>query len=82
MHSHTALRLALRHVFFNLFGILLFFIVPRMRLPLFMATKFGKKAVKYKWFTIFYIVASFFLLPLAFYGIGLTIKLEPVSPVS
>ena len=34
-----------------------------------MATKFGKKAVKYKWFTIFYIVASFFLLPLTFYGI-------------
>ena len=68
LHSRTALRLALCHVFFNLFGIVLFFIVPRMRIPLFMAIKFGNKAVKYKWFSIFYIVASFFLLPLAFYG--------------
>ena len=67
-HSNTALRLALCHVFFNMFGILLFFIIPRMRFPLFMAIKFGNKAVKYKWFSIFYIVASFFLLPLIFYG--------------
>ena len=72
IHSRTALRLALCQVFFSLFGILLFFIVPKMRIPLFIAIKFGNKAVKYKWFSIFYI--SFFLLPLAFYGKHYTVN--------
>ena len=64
----TAFRLALCHAFFNLIGILLFFLVPKLRWPLFMARKAGDKAVKYKWFSIFYLIASFFLLPLGFYG--------------
>lgn len=55
--------------------------MPRLRFPLFLAIKFGNKAVKYKWFSIFYIVASFFLLPLAFYGLSLidTILMEIIS---
>ena len=64
----NAFRLSLCHFFFNLTGILAFFIIPQMRWPLFMAKKLGEKAVKFKWFSIFYIVTSFFLLPLCFYG--------------
>ena len=67
LESH-AFQLALCHLFFNFFGIILFFIIPKMRWPLFIARKFGEKAVKYKWFSIFYIVSSFFFLPLMIYG--------------
>ena len=66
--GRTAFTLSLCHFFFNLAGILAFFILPQMRWPLFMAKKFGEKAVKFKWFSIFYIITSFFLLPLLFYG--------------
>ena len=64
----TAFRLSLCHFFFNLAGILAFFVLPQTRVPLFIARKFGEKAIKFKWFSIFYIVTSFFLLPLCFYG--------------
>jgi len=70
LESH-AFQLALCHLFFNFFGIILFFIIPKMRWPLFIARKFGEKAVKYKWFSIFYIVSSFFFLPLMIYGLSL-----------
>merc|ERR1711976_1005997 len=66
-----AIQLALCHLFFNLFGIFLFFLIPVLRCPLFMSLKLGEKAVKYKWFSIFYILTSFFLLPLVFYGLSL-----------
>ena len=66
--EENAFRLSLCHFFFNLTGILAFFIIPQMRWPLFMAKKLGEKAVKFKWFSIFYIVSSFFLLPLSFFG--------------
>ena len=66
--GRTAFRLSLCHFFFNFSGILVFFIVPQLRWPLFMAKKLGEKAIKFKWFSIFYIITSFFLLPLCFYG--------------
>lgn len=66
--EHSAFKMALCHTVINLFGIILFFLIPQMRWPLVLARKCGEKAVKYKWFSIFYLVTSFFLLPLGFYG--------------
>ena len=66
--DHSSFKMALCHTFINLIGIIIFFLIPQMRWPLFIAKKGGDKAVKYKWFSIFYLISSFFLLPLGFYG--------------
>ena len=40
-----------------------------MRWPLFIAKQFGRKVIKYKWFSIFYLILSFFLAPLLILGL-------------
>jgi len=69
--DHSSFKMALCHTFINLIGIIIFFLIPQMRWPLFIAKKGGDKAVKYKWFSIFYLISSFFLLPLGFYALSL-----------
>ena len=63
-HTRLALQLALCHCIFNVCGITLFFIIPFMRWPLFVAKIFGSKVLQYKWFSIFYLIMSFFIIPL------------------
>ena len=82
--------MALCHTIFNVSGLLLFYPIPFMRWPLFMAKILGSKVKKsllslfllfslfglfkvekYKWFSIFYLATSFFLIPLAIYGLSL-----------
>jgi len=70
--STEGLQLALCHLFFNLFGVAIYFVLPFMRWPLFIAKKFGSKVVKYKWFSIFYLLVSFILLPMIIYVSSLT----------
>ena len=41
-------QMAFCHMFFNLFGILLFYPIPLLRIPLKVANIFGEKVVKYK----------------------------------
>jgi sodium-dependent phosphate cotransporter len=42
-------QMAFCHMFFNLFGILLFYPLPLLRLPLKVANVFGEKVVKYRY---------------------------------
>lgn len=42
-----------------------------MRFPLFVAKIFGSKVLKYKWFSIFYLIMSFLLIPLFIYALSL-----------
>lgn len=57
------LQIALCHFFFNVSGILLFYPIPFTRFPIPMAKFLGDTTAKYRWFSIAYLIASFFFLP-------------------
>ncbi|KAK3879523.1 hypothetical protein Pcinc_015915 [Petrolisthes cinctipes] len=58
-----ALQIAFVHLFFNIFGILLFYPIPFMRFPIPLAKKLGDTTAKYRWFAVVYLVVMFFFLP-------------------
>ncbi|XP_008574723.1 PREDICTED: sodium-dependent phosphate transport protein 2C [Galeopterus variegatus] len=66
-----AVQVALIHFFFNLAGILLWYVVPILRLPIPLAQRFGKLTARYRWVAIAYLLLSFLLLPLAAFGLSL-----------
>ncbi|XP_069947694.1 sodium-dependent phosphate transport protein 2B [Cherax quadricarinatus] len=79
-----AIQIALVHLFFNIFGIMLFYPIPFMRFPIPLAKSLGNTTAKYRWFAILYLILMFFLLPgfvfllslggsLALYIVGLPI---------
>ncbi|XP_037503105.1 sodium-dependent phosphate transport protein 2B-like, partial [Rhipicephalus sanguineus] len=59
-----ALQIALCHTFFNVIGILLFYPLPFLRIPLFIARRLGETGAKYRWFVLFYLLLTFVLIPL------------------
>ncbi|XP_066938320.1 sodium-dependent phosphate transport protein 2B-like [Macrobrachium rosenbergii] len=59
----NAIQIALVHLFFNIFGILLFYPIPFMRFPIPLAKKLGDTTAKYRWFAILYLVLMFFVIP-------------------
>ena len=63
--------MAMVHVIANAFGIVLFYIIPFARLPLFAAKLWGGKVLQYKWFFALYLITSFILLPVTIYGLSL-----------
>ncbi|XP_029776592.1 sodium-dependent phosphate transport protein 2C [Suricata suricatta] len=67
----SAIQVALIHFFFNLAGILLWYVVPFLRLPIPLARRFGDVTAKYRWVAIAYLLLSFLLLPLAAFGLSL-----------
>ncbi|XP_045418024.1 sodium-dependent phosphate transport protein 2C isoform X1 [Lemur catta] len=67
----SAVQVALIHFFFNLAGILLWYLVPAMRLPIPLAKHFGDLTARYRWVAIAYLLLSFLLLPLAAFGLSL-----------
>ncbi|XP_034872511.1 sodium-dependent phosphate transport protein 2C [Mirounga angustirostris] len=67
----SALQVALIHFFFNLAGILLWYVVPILRLPIPLAKRFGDLTANYRWVAIAYLLLSFLLLPLAAFGLSL-----------
>ncbi|XP_006900726.1 PREDICTED: sodium-dependent phosphate transport protein 2C [Elephantulus edwardii] len=67
----SALQVALIHLFFNLAGILLWYVVPALRLPIPMSKRFGDLTARYRWVAIAYLLLSFLLLPLAAFGLSL-----------
>lgn len=60
---HDTLQISLCHLFFNITGILLYYPIPFMRLPIPMAKFLGNTTAKYRWFAIFYLVVMFFVFP-------------------
>jgi len=66
-----SLQVALAHLFFNLFGILIFYPVPYMRkFPLNAARRLGRMTRQWRGFPLVYIAVMFFLVPLVFLGIS------------
>ncbi|XP_048119032.1 sodium-dependent phosphate transport protein 2A [Alosa alosa] len=67
----AACQIALCHLFFNVFGILLWYPVPQTRLPIRMASMLGERTAKYRWFAVLYLVLFFLLLPSLVFGLSL-----------
>ncbi|XP_058929342.1 sodium-dependent phosphate transport protein 2C [Kogia breviceps] len=67
----SAVQVALIHFFFNLAGILLWYVVPVLRLPIPLAKRFGDLTARYRWVAIAYLLLGFLLLPLAAFGLSL-----------
>lgn len=67
----AALQIALCHLFFNLSGILLFYPIPLMRLPIRLAKIMGNTTARYRWFAVFYVAFMFFILPFAVFGLSM-----------
>jgi len=62
---------ALIHMFFNIIGILLFYPIPFMRIPIPLCKKLGKITAKYRWFALVYIIGMFFVMPGVFVALTL-----------
>merc|ERR1719161_54512 len=72
----NAIMISVCHLFFNIFGIAIFYPVPFMRkIPIKMAYKVGDHVLKYKWFGPFYIVLVFVAVPLLLFLCSLAIDL-------
>ncbi|KAF3693845.1 Sodium-dependent phosphate transport protein 2A [Channa argus] len=67
----AAIQIALCHLFFNVLGILLWYPLPFMRLPIRMARVLGERTAKYRWFAVFYLLLCFLLLPSLVLGLSL-----------
>jgi sodium-dependent phosphate cotransporter len=69
---HTALTLAFCHTYFNVAGILMWFVVPITRkVPISLARWMGNTTAKHRWFAIVYIITAFVLIPLGLLGLSL-----------
>ncbi|RWS26246.1 Na/Pi-cotransporter-like protein [Leptotrombidium deliense] len=67
----NTLQLAFCHLFFNITGIILFYPIPCMRFPIPLAKGLGNITASYRWFSVFYLVVMFFLLPLFIFLLSL-----------
>nr|XP_046248671.1 solute carrier family 34 member 2b [Scatophagus argus] len=67
----NSLQIALCHFFFNIMGIILWYPVPFMRVPIRLARGLGNHTAKYRWFAALYLVLCFLVLPLTVFGLSL-----------
>ena len=65
------LQVALCHLFFNIFGILIFYPIPFMRIPIPLAKRLGDITAKYKWFAIVYLLIMFLIFPGVILGLSI-----------
>ncbi|KAK3595937.1 hypothetical protein CHS0354_032446 [Potamilus streckersoni] len=68
-----ALKIAFCHLFFNITGIVIFYPIPFLRLPVDAAKFLGTETSKYRWFSIVYLFLMFFIFP------GVVFALSEVS---
>uniref|UniRef100_H2YZA7 Sodium-dependent phosphate transport protein 2A n=1 Tax=Ciona savignyi TaxID=51511 RepID=H2YZA7_CIOSA len=62
--NSNALQLAFCHFFFNINGFLLWYPLPFMRrIPMRAAKGLGNVTAKYRWFSVFYVICVFFIIP-------------------
>ncbi|XP_030583334.1 solute carrier family 34 member 2b [Archocentrus centrarchus] len=67
----NSLQIALCHFFFNIFGIILWYPIPFMRLPIRLARGLGNITAKYRWFAIVYLILVFLIFPLTVFGLSM-----------
>ncbi|XP_074604974.1 sodium-dependent phosphate transport protein 2B-like [Brevipalpus obovatus] len=65
------LQLAFCHLLFNITGILIFYPIPFMRLPIRLARMLGNITAEYRWFSGVYLISLFLLIPGFFFLISL-----------
>lgn len=65
-----ALQIAFCHLFFNLSGILLFYPIPKLRIPIQLAKMMGKTTSKYRWFAAVYVIMMFFAIPMSVFALS------------
>lgn len=67
-----SMQVALAHLFFNIFGILIWYPIPAMRkVPIGCAKVLGLKVMKYRWVAFVYLLLVFFLAPAAIFFLSL-----------
>ncbi|XP_042231637.1 sodium-dependent phosphate transport protein 2A-like isoform X2 [Homarus americanus] len=66
-----AIQIALVHLFFNVTGLLMWYPIPFMRLPVRMALALGRITSKYRWFAAVYMVMTFCIVPLFVFVVSL-----------
>lgn len=65
-------KVSLSHVFFNVFGFTLFFLIPITRRPVIKGSNWiGKMAGRYRWWSIMYTILAFILLPILLFVISI-----------
>lgn len=66
------LQVAYAHLFFNLSGILIWYVIwPNRALPISMAKALGNVVHEYRWFALLYIFVAFFILPTIFVALSI-----------
>lgn len=68
---HGCAQIALCHLFFNVLGILLWYPLPALRLPIRMSRVLGERTAKYRWFAVLYLLLCFLLLPALVLGLSM-----------
>ncbi|XP_064118398.1 sodium-dependent phosphate transport protein 2C-like [Macrobrachium nipponense] len=68
---HPAIQIALIHLFFNVTGLLLWYPIPFLRLPVRLALALGRVTAKYRWVAVFYMLSTFFLAPVLVFLVSL-----------
>ncbi|XP_067857081.1 solute carrier family 34 member 2b isoform X2 [Heptranchias perlo] len=66
----NSLQIALSHFFFNISGIIIWYPIPFMRVPIRLAKALGTYTSKYRWFAVIYLILCFLLLPLIVFGLS------------
>ena len=70
-HQREAVQIALVHLMFNITGILIFYPVPLLRLPVAMARRLGEVTARYRWFSLAYLLFMFFIFPAIIFGLSI-----------
>ena len=66
------MQVSMSHLFFNVFGACLWFVVPIMRnIPVGIAKFAARRTAKYRWWAVNYIIGFFFLFPILFFLLSL-----------
>ena len=65
------MQIALVHLVFNITGILIFYPVPLLRLPVAMARRLGEVTARYRWFSLAYLLFMFFIFPAIIFGLSI-----------
>ena len=65
-HFRQSIQIALTHFFFNLSGLMFWYILPPLRrLPLSLSKKVGRIVSNHRWFAMFYVFLTFFFIPMS-----------------
>ena len=68
----ASMQVSMCHLFFNIFGACLWFVIPIMRkVPIGIAQFAARRTAKYRWWAVNYIIGFFFVFPVLFFLLSL-----------